>query len=131
MSRYALTPDITIRGRMPTPLEYKEHMRLLEDVDTGGRRLFDHWTGKDMTDIQHEVWVAVHRQGLVKQDRDGNHRLTPYGKVYLSQRRASEAAFRGRDASRRAPCSRACQHESCKTRGGKKRYARASTRRPR
>ena len=32
MIEYRLTPDITIRGRMPTPLEYREHMRLLADV---------------------------------------------------------------------------------------------------
>lgn len=81
-----LTPDITIRGRRPTPGEYREHMHLLNDVAAGGRRIFDHWTGKDMSDLQHEVWVAVHRQGLVKQDHAGVHRLTPYGVVYLRQR---------------------------------------------
>ncbi len=82
-----LTADITIRGRMPTPMEYREHMKLLEDVDAGGSRVFHNWTGKDMSDLQHEVWVAVHRQGLV-QATDGNqHRLTAYGKVYLRQRR--------------------------------------------
>lgn len=82
-----LTSDITIRGRMPTALEYKEHMRLLADVAAGGRRLWDHWLGRDMSDLQHEVWVEAHRHGLVRQGRDHVHRLTPLGEVYLRQRR--------------------------------------------
>jgi len=100
MIEYRLTPDITIRGRMPTPLEYREHMRLLADVEAGGRRVFDHWIGKDMTDLQHEVWVATHRQGLIKQDHAGIVRLTAYGKVYLSQRRDLVQPKIGRDRRR-------------------------------
>lgn len=91
-----LTPDITFRGRMPTALEYKTHLRLLEDADHDERmhgrseaRVFRNWLGKDMSALEHDVWIAVHRHGLLKQNRDGYHRLTPYGRVYLEQRRGS------------------------------------------
>ena len=100
---HRLTPDITIRGRMPTPGEYKLHLELLNDAadaeDRRRPRAMDRWIGRDTTDLEHEVWVAVHRHGLVKQSGlrgDGPHRLTPYGRVYLGQRQEPQ-----RDKQRR------------------------------
>ncbi len=96
-----LTPDITIKGRMPTKAEYAAHLELLRDIAAGRST----WLSKgDMTDLQHLVWVAVHQQGLVDQEGsrgDGRHRLTPYGKLYLRQRDDPKKNPRGRRRRRK------------------------------
>lgn len=78
---------------MPTKLEYKRHLELLNDaaadeVRAQGRadRVYQNWRARDMPDLDHLVWGAVHQQGLMRQNRAGDHRLTAYGRLYLEQR---------------------------------------------
>lgn len=78
-----LTSDITVRGRMPTKLEYETSLDLL-------RRMPMPATAR-LSDVEQTVVIALQQQGLVRTKALGgayNNELvlTDYGKLYLSQR---------------------------------------------
>jgi hypothetical protein len=84
-----LTPDITIRGRMPTKGEYAQHLEILKDAAAG--KASKHLAG-EMSDEQHAAWGALHQHGLMHQPAAGGaHQITPKGREYLSQRSAAAA----------------------------------------
>lgn len=84
-----LTPDITIRGRTPTKDEYAQHVEILKDAAAGRASKY---LARDMSDTEHAAWGALHQHGLMHQNAAGQHRLTPKGQEYLSQRSAAPAA---------------------------------------
>jgi hypothetical protein len=93
-----LTPDITIRGYMPTKRQYDASLRILRDIASKGRVSGGYAASIDPS--EHDVWIALHQQGLLRNtlSRDygrGNLQapfrwneieLSDYGRKYLEQR---------------------------------------------
>jgi hypothetical protein len=85
-----LTPDITVRGLMPTKLEYEKSLALLHSMPMPSTTQLD--------DVDQTVLIELHRQGLVRtRERGGLYNnelvLTEYGKLYLSQRMKNNPAW--------------------------------------
>jgi len=101
-----LTPDITVKGRMPTKGEYAQHLEILKNAAAG--RASKHLE-RDMSNDEHAAWGALHQHGLMHQNAAGEHRLTAKGQEYLSQRTAAPAAASLRPAGKTAEHSAAEQ----------------------
>lgn len=82
-TQYRLTADAMYNGRLLSREEYRMHIRMLVDLKNGAAIS---WFDRDMTDIQHAAWMAIHQSGLACQDYALRHVLTPLGHVYLGQR---------------------------------------------
>lgn len=81
-----LTPDFTIRGRMPTKLEYDTSLRVLRAFREDYKKAHCAYMGRDLSQLEHDVWCALHQCGILHQDGELWHRLTQYGEVYARQR---------------------------------------------
>lgn len=103
-NRYRLTPDITVRGMMPSKRAYQESIDILRRAERAKRNnnaiSYFSWKRGEPDDLEHDVWIALHQQGLLRSapGSSGGSVLTKYGEIYLAQR---EEPQRDRSRSQR------------------------------
>lgn len=98
--RMRLTPDFTVRGRMPAKDEYDLSLRILRDFYN---RQGYKWRERNLSDVEHDVLMSLYRAGILEQNRHTlEHRLTKYGEVYYLQRADDRSAARDHTRRRRS-----------------------------
>lgn len=81
-----LTPDFTIRGLCPTKLEYETSLEMLRAFAKNPKQAHCRYMGRDMTQVEHDVWCALHQCGILRQGWDNWVNLSHWGMRYAIQR---------------------------------------------